>query len=71
MRARTVVGAALVALALTAAAGCGGGSSDSETTGAATTTGGASTSDVLRIGTVNYIDSLNPTTTSRPSRRTR
>ncbi len=40
--------------------GCGGGSSSTETTGSATTTGGASTSGVLRIGTVNYIDSLNP-----------
>ncbi len=60
MRARTVIGVALAAIALTAVAGCGGGSSSSETTGAATTTGGASTSAVLRIGTISYIDSLNP-----------
>ncbi len=63
MRARTVMGVALAA-ALMAVAGCGGGSSSSDTTGSATTTGGdaggASTSDALRIGTVNYIDSLNP-----------
>ena len=55
MRTRTVVGAALAVVVLAAAVGCGSsGSSDS------TTTAGGSTSDVLRIGTVNYIDSLNP-----------
>ena len=60
MRARTVMGLALAAIVLTAALGCsGGGSSSSETT-AGTTTAGASSSDVLRIGTANYIDSLNP-----------
>jgi peptide/nickel transport system substrate-binding protein len=54
MRARAVVGAALAVAVLATAAGCGGGSSDSGTTG------GEATSGVLRIGTVNYIDSLNP-----------
>lgn len=52
MRVRTLVGAATVAVALAAATGCGGSSSD------ATTSSG--TSETLRIGTVNYIDSLNP-----------
>ena len=47
MRTRKLAGAALTALVLAIAAGCGGGGSDSS-------------SDVLRIGTVNYIDSLNP-----------
>ena len=55
MRTRTVIGAALAAVVLAVAAGCGSsGSSDT------TTSAGASSSDVLRIGTVNYIDSLNP-----------
>ncbi len=62
MRARTVMGLALAAIVVTAALGCsGGGSSSSDTTaGTTTTTAGASSSGVLRIGTVNYIDSLNP-----------
>ena len=62
MRARTVMGLALAAIVLTAVLGCSGGDSSSSdaTTGATTTTADASSSDVLRIGTVNYIDSLNP-----------
>jgi peptide/nickel transport system substrate-binding protein len=57
-----VMGLALAAIALTAVLGCSGGdSSGSDTTaGATTTTPEASSSSVLRIGTVNYIDSLNP-----------
>jgi peptide/nickel transport system substrate-binding protein len=47
MRIRTLGGAALTAPVLA-------------TTGATTTTADASSSGVLRIGTVNYIDSLNP-----------
>jgi peptide/nickel transport system substrate-binding protein len=54
MRARTVIGAALAVAALTVVLGFGGVSSGSATTA------GASSSGVLRIGTVNYIDSLNP-----------
>src|SRR3954452_4327899 len=70
MRARTVTVLALAAILLTAAVGCSSGSSGSdttagdttagETTTGATTTTEASSSGVLRIGTVNYIDSLNP-----------
>jgi len=54
MRARTMIGAALAVAALTVVLGFGGVSSGSATTV------GASSSGVLRIGTVNYIDSLNP-----------
>ena len=54
MRAGRSVGAlTLVVVALVVAAGCGGGGSDNAG-------GSAGSSDVLRIGTVNYIDSLNP-----------
>src|SRR4051812_11200090 len=70
MRSRTVTVLALAAILLTAAVGCSSGSSGSdttagdttagETTTGATTTTKASSSGVLRIGTVNYIDSLNP-----------
>jgi peptide/nickel transport system substrate-binding protein len=58
MRARTLVGTALAVIALVAVTGCGGSSSDSSS--GDTTAAGASSSGVLRIGTVNYIDSLNP-----------
>ena len=54
MRARTFVGVALAVVGLSAVLGFGAVSSG----GAATA--GASSSGVLRIGTVNYIDSLNP-----------
>ncbi len=60
MGARTIIGVALTAIALMVVSGCSGGSSDGNTTAGGTTAGGASTSDVLRIGTTNYIDSLNP-----------
>jgi peptide/nickel transport system substrate-binding protein len=56
MRVRRLVGVALVATALAVAAGCGGGGGSAD----GTPTEGASSSDVLRIGTTNYIDSLNP-----------
>ena len=56
MRVRRLVGVALVATALVVAAGCGGGGDS----GDGSSTDGASSSDVLRIGTTNYIDSLNP-----------
>ncbi len=56
MRVRRVVGVALVATVLAVAAGCGGGSGSAD----GVSTEGASSSDVLRIGTANYIDSLNP-----------
>ena len=61
MRARALVGLVLAVIAVTAAAGCGSGdSSSSGTTAGETTTAAPSSSSVLRIGTVNYIDSLNP-----------
>ena len=47
---RRLLGAALVALAL--ASGCGPGGGDGA--------GGASRGGILKVGTVNYIDSLNP-----------
>ena len=56
MRVRRLMGVALVATALAVAAGCGGGGDS----GDGASTEGASSSDVLRIGTTNYIDSLNP-----------
>ena len=56
MRLRRLVGVALVATALAVAGGCGGGGDS----GDGSSSGGASSSDVLRIGTANYIDSLNP-----------
>ncbi len=56
MRLRRLVGVALVATALAVAAGCGGGGDS----GDGSSSDGASSSDVLRIGTANYIDSLNP-----------
>ena len=55
MRARRAIGVALASVVLVAATGCGGGGSSDSTTNAS-----GSTSAVLRIGTVNYIDSLNP-----------
>jgi len=56
MRLRRLVGVALVATTLAVAAGCGGGGDS----GDGSSSDGASSSDVLRIGTANYIDSLNP-----------
>ena len=56
MRVRRLVGVALVATVLAIAAGCGGGGDSAD----GVSTEGASSSGVLRIGTANYIDSLNP-----------
>jgi len=52
MRIRTLVGAALAAGAVALAAGCGGSSGGGSA--------GSGSSGALRIGTVSYIDSLNP-----------
>ena len=57
MRARMFVGAALVAVMLTVASGSSA-SFAGQSVSAGTAAG--SSSDVLRIGTINYIDSLNP-----------
>ena len=63
MRARTVMGLALAAIVLTAVLGCSGGDSSEQRHDRRSDDdhgAGASSSGVLRIGTVNYIDSLNP-----------
>ena len=57
MRARMFVGAALVTVMLTVASGSSA-SFAGQSVSAGTAAG--SSSDVLRIGTINYIDSLNP-----------
>ena len=57
MRPRKLLSAALVAAALMAAAGCGGSSGNTGTGGG---TGGIKEGGILTIGTLGYIDSLNP-----------
>ena len=51
---------AVVALAVALSVGCGSGSPAADDRRRRDERGGASSSGVLRIGTANYIDSLNP-----------
>ena len=57
MRGRRLLGLAATAAVLVVAAGCGGGSSSS---GGGETGSGPHKGGILTIGTINYIDSLNP-----------
>jgi peptide/nickel transport system substrate-binding protein len=55
MNARRLIATMVLAAAVTAAAGCGGGGAAAGGGGGGTVKGG-----ILRVGTTNYIDSLNP-----------
>ncbi len=71
MRSRAIwIVAILTVLLAAAAAGCGGGGGE-DAQGNGETGGTAKKGGILRIGTINYIDSLTPSSTSRRSPRTR
>lgn len=57
MNARRLIGTMMVAAAVALAAGCGGGGA---APGGGGSSGGFVKGGILRVGTINYIDSLNP-----------
>jgi peptide/nickel transport system substrate-binding protein len=60
MNARRLIGTMVLAAAVTLAAGCGGGGAAPGGGGGGGGSGGFVKGGILRVGTINYIDSLNP-----------
>jgi peptide/nickel transport system substrate-binding protein len=60
MRRKTAIAIAILAAMILAAAGCGGSSSTNATGSGGSETGNTVEGGILRIGSINYIDSFNP-----------
>src|SRR3954469_19633458 len=60
MRRKTAIAIAILAALILASAGCGGSSSNNATGSGGSETGNAVEGGILRVGSINYIDSFNP-----------